>query len=1480
MKKALILLLLLPFVALSQSTLVRWRGYNGSAAATTYNNNITAGNISATGTSLSIDTWNGFQTYGWPTGTSIDAGKYIQLSVSAASGYNVTLSALNFQHYTDTNNGALNATIKYSTSSSFTNPVTILNAATLPSSATDKSVSFGNVVVASGTTLYVRIYGYNRANQYWDAGIYRFNHVDGNGAVASGSYSEGIAITGTVSNASGVLANTDTVSTISNYNTTVNVTANDVVTNTTISSVAVQTAPAHGTATLSGSNIIYKATTGYAGTDSFTYKITGADGSSSTATVNVTVTAQVNPTAANDTAVTVKNTATTIAVTANDTAGNGSITSVVVAGNPAHGTAVLNGTSIVYTPTTNYVGTDSFTYTITNTYGFTATGTVSVTVNQPDPTTAPLNGTYVISRAAQTEYPQFASITSAVNTLNTYGVSGPVTLLFKDTTYSNSNETFPFVINSITGGSSANTVTFKPYTGVTTTITATRTNDYTGVPALFVLKGADYVTFDGSNAVGGTSRNLRLINGDNIDYIQRSVIWVASNGTDGATNNTIKNCYMRMTVKNAASNFCVGIYSGNYAMADNNAMAIQSATADNTNLTITANDLDNVKQGVYINGGSTVTTNTIVKNNDLGATIDESIICPATFMNAAGFTYTENYIYNLYRNTTAGALISAGVYVGGNSYNGTISRNQMRNFTKTVTESYTFGGVVLASTNNASNILVANNFIANVSAPNNGSTYLNGHGISISGGGGYKIYHNSVVLGTSQTGTGVGFSAAFYVYGATNVDARNNIFVNNQTNTTTRRCAVLVDGNISMVSNLDYNDLYSTDKIGYTGDNANWSDNPAYQTSLNGWKSTTGKDVHSISYNPVFTSATDLHITSATGNDVLKAGTFLSAVTKDIDAQVRSTTTPAIGADEFGTVAFPTGGSTAGIYCDSSTTWNGTAWSNGEPVAGKDVIFTGNKTISGGTFYACSVYVLNGATVEFNGNANAIVTHSVNVQTTGNLTFRSGSNLLQVENDQNSGTVTIEREGGELKRLDYTIWTSPVVDSRTSGFQTLKQFSPLTSAGRFYTYNTNSGTMGLYGSVDEATTKFALAKGYLVRMPNSSTVAGYNTGETRIAYTGSFQGTPNNGTVRVALDYTDANHSYNAIGNPYASPLSISDFLSANSESIEGTIWIWRKTNDRTQTSYSTCNKSGYIANAAPGGNETTGNNRLIDPFAIDAKGSLNTAQGFIVKAKGAGKEVIFRNDMRLQNHSANFFRSANANQGALATDGLDRLWLNISNTEGDFSQVLVAYNPATSTGFDQGYDSETIGTAGLNLYTTVAAEGVETKLGIQTRGSFNANDVYGLSFKAETAGTYTIKIDNTTGVFSAGQRVYLKDSVEGVVREITENTYTFSTEAGEFANRFTVMYNANNAALDTEAPVATVKEVIVYNNNNEIKASASAQIKSVVVYDALGRTLYSNAKVNNTEFASGTINSAKQVVIVNIALENGQTVSKKIMMN
>lgn len=64
----------------------------------------------------------------------------------------------------------------------------------------------------------------------------------------------------------------------------------------------------------------------------------------------------------------------------------GAPASVAVTSAPGHGTATVGGTSITYTPTTGYIGADSFAYTATNSGGTSAPATVTITVQaRPNP---------------------------------------------------------------------------------------------------------------------------------------------------------------------------------------------------------------------------------------------------------------------------------------------------------------------------------------------------------------------------------------------------------------------------------------------------------------------------------------------------------------------------------------------------------------------------------------------------------------------------------------------------------------------------------------------------------------------------------------------------------------------------------------------------------------------------------------------------------------------------------------------------------------------------------------------------------------------------------------------------------------------------------------------------------------------------------------------------------------------------------------
>jgi hypothetical protein len=793
----------------------------------------------------------------------------------------------------------------------------------------------------------------------------------------------------------------------------------------------------------------------------------------------------------------------------------------------------------------------------------------------------------------------------------------------------------------------------------------------------------------------------------------------------------------------------------------------------------------------------------------------------------------------------------------------------MKDIIKTTSDSIDFAGIVLSSTNTNSNIVVANNFILNVAGYNNGGLTGNGYGISVLNGGGYKVYHNTVVLNTAQGGTGQGYSAALRVTSSSNIDVRNNIFVNNQTNTTTRRCSILINGSTSMFSNLDYNNLFSADKIGYIGTNPTDANDSGYMVSLSGWQSATGKDANSISINPVFTSSSDLHLSTSENSELNNLGTPIASVTKDIDGQIRDTTAPDMGADEFGPIEMPTGGTGEGIYCDTSVTWDGANWIGGEPTASTDVIFTGDFTQNGGTLYACSIYVLDDANVIFENNSNAIVTHSVNVEEGSALTFESSCNLVQIENTANEGTVTVKRNSSMIKRLDYTIWSSPV-----SGTQTLLDFSPQTLTNRFYTFNT---TDNVYNAIaDPASTVFEEAKGYLIRVANN------HSSTTPAVYHGEFVGTPKNGTIRRTMEHTNGDDSYNIVGNPYSSPINVNKFIDANIDNIDGTLWVWRKTNDPTKTSYCTINKMGWVANNAPGGGGENGNggNELIgNPFDVVSDGLLNTGQGFFVRALN-DNDLIFKNNMREAVNYNNFFRTENIEQQQDVTNQTNRYWINVvTEDESVFSQMLVAHSALATNDYDNGYDGRAFLDGDVSLYTIIdgATEEDKLKLSIQSRAAFTAYDTVKIGFSTEIAGTFSFTIDHMDGLFAEGQDIYLVDKLSNTTYNLANGNYSFDSEIGTFEDRFEIIYAME--ALGTDTPQFTKDEVVVFQNDKELSINAPQNIESVMVYDLLGKVLYQNAKVDSNEFTA-TLNAQQQVVIVMVTLENNQVVSKKIMIN
>jgi len=166
--------------------------------------------------------------------------------------------------------------------------------------------------------------------------------------------------------------------------------------------------------------------------------------------------------------------------------------------------------------------------------------------------------------------------------------------------------------------------------------------------------------------------------------------------------------------------------------------------------------------------------------------------------------------------------------------------------------------------------IIANNMISIVATQN----YT--EGISISQSRRTKILFNSVSIYSGNS-----TSKSFFINGASGIIIKNNIFYN--------------DGGYAYyvftpnaISKSDYNDYYTTGSYF-----AYWSWN---KSNLNDLRAANGMDVNSVSVNPAFMDTTNLHSSSIA---LYGAGDYDSDVSTDIDGDLRSSTSPCIGADEF-----------------------------------------------------------------------------------------------------------------------------------------------------------------------------------------------------------------------------------------------------------------------------------------------------------------------------------------------------------------------------------------------------------------------------------------------------------------------------------------------------------------------------------------------------------------------------------------------------
>lgn len=566
--------------------------------------------------------------------------------------------------------------------------------------------------------------------------------------------------------------------------------------------------------------------------------------------------------------------------------------------------------------------------------------------------------------------------------------------------------------------------------------------------------------------------------------------------------------------------------------------------------------------------------------------------------------------------------------------------------------------------------------------------------------------------------------------------------------------------------------------------------------------------------------------------------------------------------------------SSANVVINSviTNTWNGIAWSTGlSPTSTQKVVFTGNFN-QDVDLVGCSCKITGGAAVTIRTKRTLTITNEVEVVGGGVLTFENNASLVQInDNALNAGTINYKRQTTVINKLDFTYWSSPVLN------QKLLDVSPNTLGDKFYSFN------GSTDNWEQENTANAMVrgKGYIIRGPQFFPAPNPPSG----IHEATFVGFPNNGNVSIAIPFTGSETS-NLIGNPYPSALDADLFLAANNLILDGTLYFWTHnsppsdavpgdaTYNYTTNDYASYNLTGGVGTD---GISYSQGGAVAPSGGLKPSGKIVAGQAFFATGIAAGN-ASFNNSMRvsggtLGENNSQFFK---VNKSSKTTNGIEkhRIWLNLTNDQGAFKQTLVGYVTNATNGYDNAFDGQSFdGNEFVDFYSV----NEDKNLTIQGRAlPFDENDEVLLGYSSTIAGIFSIDIDTVDGLLS-NKNVFIEDKITNSIKNLKLGAYSFSTVAGTFNDRFVLHYKDKTLGRGDFETADT--QIVISVKNRQIKVDSPKEtIDKVLIFDLLGKQIYKKISIGNNEHIIPNLASSEQALVVKVVLQNGQTVSRKII--
>ena len=544
------------------------------------------------------------------------------------------------------------------------------------------------------------------------------------------------------------------------------------------------------------------------------------------------------------------------------------------------------------------------------------------------------------------------------------------------------------------------------------------------------------------------------------------------------------------------------------------------------------------------------------------------------------------------------------------------------------------------------------------------------------------------------------------------------------------------------------------------------------------------------------------------------------------------------------------------------------SWQNGQPDHHREVqITTDYNTAENGNFKACSLLVAGGAKLKIAAGNYISIRNNLTVK--GELEILHEGSLIMINDSSfvdNQGTTNVHKKTTDIQPYDYTFWSSPVKSSR------LEEVFPDSPKNSFYKFATEhfedldqNGTDDNNDAWVPASGVMDIARGYTSMAPQA-----LFSGQQEVVFTGEV----NNGIIEtpIMLQNTDRYPltDWNLIGNPYPSAIDAEKLLSDpdNASLLTSTLYFW--THDTPAEAigdgsmiYSSDDYAMYTLGT--GGIKANSEGKRPTKF-------IASGQGFFVEARREGK-LLFKNSFRTLSGNDNFFKKPKGKEKKEA----DRIWLNMSNPHGVFSQILLGFIKGATRDFDHHYDGLRLSSnRSASLYTCLE----DLKLAIQGIPDFKGDEVIrlGIDNHIEEPVTLEIEIDQVLGKLRH-KDVYLYDKELQVMHNLKARAYSFQLNgSGVFKERFELRFlEGPPNPLEAQEQAS---RIIWYteNHNLYIRTTNDEQIANLKIYDFNGRIIKNIDTDDSLVQLKWEGLPSRVMFLLRVKLENSQILTAKIL--